>query len=125
MTKSKIWCLLINHNKKPVGNPFSVQLSSEDDIDDLKQKVEKKMSNLLADTGVDRITVWRCPTLFIREDSGRGKLKLNEIENRINKINFDDENMTYEVAVSANVESIDIAGNETLLVEMPCAFFSS
>jgi hypothetical protein len=56
----KVWCLLVDHENRPPGEPFKVQVSSETDVADLKEIVGGGMSPPLADAAAAELKVWRC-----------------------------------------------------------------
>ncbi|KAF8272171.1 hypothetical protein EI94DRAFT_1718646 [Lactarius quietus] len=60
MANNKVWCLLINYAKELDGEPFPVEVSSGDDIDDLKNKVKLQKEPDLDDIPADHLVVWKC-----------------------------------------------------------------
>ncbi|KAF8325050.1 uncharacterized protein EI90DRAFT_3129111 [Cantharellus anzutake] len=122
----EVWCLLVDHESRPVaGQPIKVQVSSETDVDDLKEKVKDKVSPRLDDTAAFELEVWRftnSPANFVDYDhevlkelvskafSNRGVKKLRPrqvIEHLINP----DRN-----AVS---DGEPLSNGEALLVKLP------
>jgi hypothetical protein len=61
----KVWCLLVDHENRPTGGPFKVQVSPETDVADLKKMVKDEVSPLLADAAAAELDVWKCtdPTI--------------------------------------------------------------
>ena len=60
MTNTKVWCLLINHAKEIDGDPFSVEVSSADTIDNLKDKIKLKNKPDFDSIPARHLVVWKC-----------------------------------------------------------------
>jgi hypothetical protein len=56
----KVWCLLVDHENRPTGGLFKVQVSSETDVADLKEMVKAKAPRLLGDMDAYELDVWKC-----------------------------------------------------------------
>lgn len=60
---SEIWCLLINHRKKPnLGRIFSVNVPANTSVAELKEKIQEKVPRKLhhIDANSLVVLVWRC-----------------------------------------------------------------
>jgi hypothetical protein len=61
-TTSIVWCLVINHENKPLGNVFSVRIPSTDSVADLKKAIKKKTEPVLNHFAANELCVWKvCP----------------------------------------------------------------
>ena len=56
----KIFCLVIDHERTPQGQPFPISCSTGDTVGDLKEMVKEKKPNDLGGVDADHLTVWRC-----------------------------------------------------------------
>ncbi|KAL5527002.1 hypothetical protein ACEPAF_8731 [Sanghuangporus sanghuang] len=83
MAVIKIWCLLIDHEKKAAyGNVFGVTVPADADIDDLTKKVKEERPDVLEHVVPGRLTVWRCTDSgidFADIDSDKFNDRLNEV----------------------------------------------
>ncbi|KZT09101.1 uncharacterized protein LAESUDRAFT_722803 [Laetiporus sulphureus 93-53] len=52
-----IWCLLINHEKEPIGTPSAVPVSSMDTVDHLRNKVKAHFQPALDSIAVNELVV--------------------------------------------------------------------
>jgi hypothetical protein len=88
---SKVWCLLIDHDHKPIfGEPFPVTIHHEDTIHDLKIKLRVMWESI--HFAPNEVEIWKCKT---------SKLSANDSFTRMKKqlggLNFDgDENSDAE-----------------------------
>lgn len=107
-----IWCILIDHEKKPVGRgrdkKFSVTLSSNKSVDALKKAVKNKRANDTDKIDSVDFAVWRC-------------------KDRKTRFNADElEKQVHAVFTRGEVEDLDAmdtiaAIGEILLVQLPGA----
>jgi hypothetical protein len=118
MAATRYWCLVINHEKKLVGNKFSFKLTPEVIIDELKKVVKSKMAPLLDNVDADELTVWRCKNLLIKK-AGESELSRGKLERHIKAVDFSDTENNYIVDEGDTVASLSLAKNELLLVQMP------
>ncbi|KAF8325066.1 uncharacterized protein EI90DRAFT_3129151 [Cantharellus anzutake] len=78
----EVWCLVVNHDNRPTGEPLQVGISSETNVAGLKEKVKDKVSPRLDDTAA-----FELEELVSKAFSNRGvkKLRLRQvIEHLIN-----------------------------------------
>src|SRR6266446_2499174 len=67
----EVWCLVVDHDNRPIGRPLKVEVSSDADVDDLTEKVKDKASPRLDDTAAFELEVWRftnSPAKFVDND---------------------------------------------------------
>jgi hypothetical protein len=121
MTDFDCFCLLINHEKKPIGKRFSVKLSPEDRIWALKEKVKQERENDLIGIDAPNISVWKCPELYIAGDTAGNELTPDEITRRINETDFNDNRVAACPRVDRRVAELRLSEDDTLLVQIPCA----
>ncbi|KAF8262318.1 hypothetical protein EI94DRAFT_1789026 [Lactarius quietus] len=60
MANTTVWCLLVNHAQELDGEPFKVEVSSTDTVDDLKVGVKLRKKLDLDDIDADHLVVWKC-----------------------------------------------------------------
>lgn len=126
-TTDKIWCLLINQEKKLVGSPFQIDFSPDTNIADLRKNVkEEEKANCLEKVDDHELDVWRCtdPILSVNKN----KKQLQEL---VRGVDFSDEKKTAELASATKVmslkfpdheSSVQFGDDEILLVQFPGAF---
>ena len=117
---TKLWCILIDH-QHIMGEPFSVYISPETDVADLKEKILLKMPSLLQHVDAPSLTVWKCPGLIIPGDS-KG---IHELKARIHRLDLSKEEDAQRLAVVRRVSSLGVAPDEVLLVQMPGTYSHS
>ena len=105
-----VWCLLLSHEKKPIGGQFRVKIFPQAFIADLKKKVMERVPS--ASIAAFELIVWRCmdrTTTFITNDTLEAQVSMafSNVE---------------RLQERHNVAGLSIADSETLLVQMPGAF---
>ena len=115
-TDLTVWCLLIDHAKKVIGNVFSVNIPSNSSVDQLKKKIKEDSSNTLANVDAACLTVWKC-----RDEEVKTK-KSEDLVDCVGSFDFSEEsNDVEEVDPEDSVGELNLASKETLLVEFPGA----
>ncbi len=116
MKSSKIWCILVDHEfQKQVEVRFSVQPSSNDYIDDLKDQVKVKLHPSLNHVPSARLTVWKM----------KGEMIINraDVEERLveilGNINFDNEDTIEMLDPWEQVADLGLTDGQVLLVQLP------
>lgn len=84
---NKVWCLLIDHETRLVGEAFYVILAENEVVADLKEKVKEEVSSRLDHIAPNTLLVWRCKD----QTTALGELDSTELEEHIGKL-FDDHN---------------------------------
>ncbi|KZT00302.1 uncharacterized protein LAESUDRAFT_718226 [Laetiporus sulphureus 93-53] len=111
-----IWCLLIDHEKKLIGTPFEVTVSSVDTVDRLRKKVKEDRS--VGTAGVDSasLIVWRCidPTTTLDDEDHE------TLEGQVSEAFFNQK--VKRLGVRRTIADLKLSKDETLLVQMPSAF---
>ncbi|KAL5527001.1 hypothetical protein ACEPAF_8730 [Sanghuangporus sanghuang] len=83
MSDHRVWCLLIDHEKKAVfGDVFSIKVPHDAYVDDLKMKIKELRPDVLEHVVPGRLTVWRCTDSgidFADIDSDKFNDRLNEV----------------------------------------------
>ncbi|KAL5523395.1 hypothetical protein ACEPAF_1662 [Sanghuangporus sanghuang] len=113
MAVIKIWCLLIDHEKKAVfGNAFSVIVGPDACIEDLTEKAKEKRSVDLEHVDAARLTVWRCT------DSGIdfGDIDSDDFNNRLKEVFSPDEQKVKKLKPKQELRQLT---EKTLLIEVP------
>jgi hypothetical protein len=113
MTTVRRWCLVINHEKNPVGNIFSLELTPEVFVDQLKKMVKSKMTHRLDGINANKLTVWRCTTLPIGGHGGEGG---RHIDFSTHEDHFVIGERVGERAIIAN---LGLAVSDVLLLQLP------
>ncbi len=115
---SKIWCILVDHEfQKQVGVHFSVQTSSEDDIDDLKDKVKVKLPTRLTHVSSPDLTVWKTKgEMIINSAEVKEPKRLVEI---LGNINVDNEDAIEMLDPVEQVADLGLTDGQFLLVQLP------
>src|SRR5579863_6972985 len=110
MATPTIWCLTIDHEKKPIGMLFKVIL--ENDIGDLREKVKEKKPNALKDFDADDLVVWRCKGKqnFDDQDSGELELQVRAV--------FSDKKIT-QLRGRQKINELKLSDSEILLIQVP------
>ncbi|KZT02786.1 uncharacterized protein LAESUDRAFT_388704 [Laetiporus sulphureus 93-53] len=112
-TLMDIWCLLIDHKKEPIGTLFTVKISSDADVNDLRAKVKEKRSVDTAGVDSARLIVWRCMDSTIIFDDEDPKTLKDQVSEAFS-------NQKLEVLrVSETIADLKLSKEETLLVQMP------
>jgi hypothetical protein len=108
-TTGEVWCLLINHEKPPIGDIFYLGISPKTCIAHLKEKVMEKNPTFAKEINPDEL-VWRCmdrTTAFDVNDNEPQALAFSNVE---------------RLDTRQKVAGLSIIDSETLLVQMPSAF---
>ncbi len=112
---SKIWCILVDHEFQNQGRSFSVRTSSEDDIDDLKDKVKVKLHPRLTHVSSMDLTVWKT----------KGEMIINEAEVKerlveiLGNIDVDNEDTIEMLRPGEQVADLGLTDDQVLLVQLP------
>ncbi|TDL27678.1 hypothetical protein BD410DRAFT_324833 [Rickenella mellea] len=108
----KVWCLLLSPDKTPIGRPLSVEVSPNDIVAKLKEKIKEKKPNRLQDVDPDELAVWKCkePTSFDWTDS-------QTLENQVRQV-FS-ENKVKILVEDTEVSGITFATHELLFARLP------
>ncbi|KAF8314837.1 uncharacterized protein EI90DRAFT_3135726 [Cantharellus anzutake] len=109
----EVWCLVVNHNNRPTGRPFKVEVSSGADVDDLVEKVKAKGSPRLDDTAAFELEVWRfanSPADFVVND--------HEVLEELVSEAFSNMRVK-ELLPSRKIAGLNILAGEALLVKLP------
>ena len=77
----KLWCVLIDHEKRLMGGLFSVSRDHGIDVEDLVKKVKEKRFVTLKEVDSRMLTVYKLDGLTTN-------LKKDELEDHISKIDF-------------------------------------
>jgi hypothetical protein len=107
---TKVWCLVIDHEKTPIGAPFDISVASGDSIHDLKRKVKNEKPNALVKIDADNLVVWKCPELCDTDEKNE-----EQILELIKTVNFSDER---KIAARKRVMNLGLSENDILLVQM-------
>ncbi|KAL5480201.1 hypothetical protein ACEPAI_1471 [Sanghuangporus weigelae] len=112
MAGRKVWCILIDHEKKATfGEAFSVIVGLDACIEDLTEKVKEKRPDVLGNVIPRVLTVWRCTDSeidFVNMGSDNFYDRLNEVspnEEKVEKLN--------------PKQGVEQLTDETLLIEVP------
>jgi hypothetical protein len=119
MSTFRVWCLLVDYKKQPNGKVFSVRMSYEDCIDDLKKEVKKQTAPQLDDIASNHLIVWKCPGLTFVEDSEGNALEPGV---DISRVDFTNSQSAFILGESRNVAALNLTEADTLLAEMPGVF---
>ncbi|OCB89386.1 hypothetical protein A7U60_g3477 [Sanghuangporus baumii] len=111
MTDLRVWCLLINHEKKAaVENAFSVILHPDACVVDLKKKVKEKLNLEHVDAAM--LTVWRCTDSEI----DFGDMDSDNINDRLNEVFSPNEEKVKKLKPKQELRQLT---EKTLLIEVP------
>ncbi|KIY53172.1 hypothetical protein FISHEDRAFT_69034 [Fistulina hepatica ATCC 64428] len=107
-----VWCLLIDHGKKPMGQIFKVKMLFDDHVSDLQLEIKKRTPSDTHEVDADELVVWRCKdqTAFVNAETSE------LLQEQVNKV-FNNEN----VERLSTMQAIADVKDQTLLV-MPGAF---
>jgi hypothetical protein len=118
----RLWCILIDHDFGDIlGNVFSVDMSSEGAVADLKTKIKATTDPELAHIPPDRLVVWKCPGLNVRGDDENDE----EFAARIHGVNFSRKEEAQRLYEMRRVSSLGVPPDEMLLVQLPGTYFHS
>jgi hypothetical protein len=109
---TRVFCLIIDHKKRPLDECFGIKLSSEDLIDDLKEKAKENLPKTLGAFDITKLKVWRCPGL--RNDETPA-----QTGDRIKAIDFSNEKQAERLRPSTEVMSLKLSKSDLLLVQIP------
>ncbi|KAL5478489.1 hypothetical protein ACEPAI_2673 [Sanghuangporus weigelae] len=113
MTGLRVWCLLINHEKKPAfGDVFSVTVGLDACIEDLTEKVKEELPNTHRHVDAAMLTVWKCTDSEI----DFGDMDSDNFNDRLNKVFNPDEKKAKKLNSTQGVEQFR---DQTLLIEVP------
>jgi hypothetical protein len=111
-----VWYFLIDHNKKPLGEPTSDDLPHDATADDFKKKVKDRRAIDLRHVDAARLEVWRC------KDRDVGKGSEEDLEEHIRGFGFSKTNGHVEkVDPRIKVAGLDLDPMEILIVRTPGA----
>jgi hypothetical protein len=110
--EAEVWCLLVNHEKKPIGRPFPIRISPQTTVAHLKEKVMERNPTPAKEISPSELAVWRCKdrtTAFDDDDRLEAQviMAFSDVE---------------ELHTRQKVAVLSIAESETLLLQMPSAF---
>lgn len=115
-THLKVSCLLIDHQKRTtLLTPFSVRVSAETSVEDLKGTIKMKLG--FSRVPDPLIEVWKCKerTLLVTETK-------KQLSTRIEQMDFNNEDIVYEVPIPTTMAALNLLANEILLVHISCTF---
>ncbi|KAL5512875.1 hypothetical protein ACEPAH_3273 [Sanghuangporus vaninii] len=114
----EVWCLLVDHEKKAAfGDLFSVIVSPDARIQELKKKVKEERPDVLEHVVLATLTVWRCmnPKLLVRMKPAQLKMGLSSVD-------FTDETKTEELGPGHKIMELSLSlSEEIVLIEVPGA----
>ena len=70
----KLWCLIIKHNMKPLGDLFQVECDDNDSVTMLKKKVKEEMKPKLNNFTANLLTVWQYKDRNVDFDNDNKKI---------------------------------------------------
>ncbi|KAL5477030.1 hypothetical protein ACEPAI_3217 [Sanghuangporus weigelae] len=115
MSDLRVWCLLIDHEKKAAfGNAFSVIVGLDACIEDLKEKVKEKRTNVLEHVDAAMLIVWRCTNPILLSEVDEAQLQKD-----LNNVDFIDETKAGRLGVGQEIRSLRLFRGEILLIEVP------
>ncbi|KAL5524889.1 MAD1_2 [Sanghuangporus sanghuang] len=113
MSDHRVWCFLIDHEKKAAfGNAFSVIVGPDACIEDLTKKAKEARTVDLEHVDAARLTVWRCTDPGI----DFGNMDSDDFNKRLKEIFSPDEKKVKKLNPKHGVEQL---ADETLLFEIP------
>ncbi|KAL5478279.1 hypothetical protein ACEPAI_2463 [Sanghuangporus weigelae] len=115
MAVIKIWCLLIDHEKKAAfGDAFSINVPHDASVDDLKKKIKEEQPDVLGHVAPRALAVWRCmnPTLL-------AEVNRAQLQKGLNNVDFTDETKAERLGVGQEIRSLRLFRGEILLIEVP------
>ncbi|KAL5522871.1 hypothetical protein ACEPAG_8889 [Sanghuangporus baumii] len=113
MADLKVWCLLIDHEKKAAfGNPFSVIVSPNASIEDLAKKVKIERPDVLEHVVPAMLTVWRCTDPSI----DFGDIVPNDLNQKLDEVFSPEQRKVEWLKPKQGVEQL---AEKTLLIEVP------
>jgi hypothetical protein len=111
----KIWYLLVDHERKPIGRSAKAFVSADTDIEDLTEKIKTEKQHHLAHVNADELEVWKCNDPELSAD--RPLDKLRDIVGRIKFSKNGD--YAVELAAARKVMSLGLRQHELLLIRVP------
>ena len=113
------WVVVFSRDLQNFGGRFKIDISRDEDIDDLKKTVKNFRRNGLSHVFPPRLTIWRCKDRETAFHSG----DVEALDRQISKLLSGEE----LEALSADEKLVDlcISVNETLLVEAPSTFLGA
>ncbi|KAL5527000.1 hypothetical protein ACEPAF_8729 [Sanghuangporus sanghuang] len=115
MTDLRVWCLLIDHEKKAAfGDVFSVKVPHDAYVDDLKTKIKEVRPVALGHVNRVMLTVWRCMNPKLLAEVNRAQMEKN-----LSNVDLTDETKTEELGPGQEITSLGLSDGEVLLIQVP------
>jgi hypothetical protein len=116
MARIKVWCILVDSNNLPFGQPDGVYLGHSDDISELKTGIKdgaykERLAHVNTTTEME---VWRCPSLTLR---GIRPGEIGEIVRDL-KLSLDQDSNGEELGGWIPVMSLQLQEYEPLVVRV-------
>lgn len=116
----EVWYLLIDHEKKPLGQSDIVHIPPGAFVGDLKRKIKEDGADIAhhfnREVAAAELVVWRCRN----RNAGKGSARV--LKNDIKDFIFSEESVDVEkVDPMDTVEDLDLAPKEMLIVQLPRA----
>ncbi|OCB85752.1 hypothetical protein A7U60_g7103 [Sanghuangporus baumii] len=87
MTDLRVWCLLIDHEKKAAfGDVFSVKVPHDAYVDDLKTKIKEVRPVALGHVNRVMLTAEEAPKAIKKEDADDGQEQISEGRSKKRKL---------------------------------------
>ncbi|KAH9027874.1 hypothetical protein EDB85DRAFT_1972594 [Lactarius pseudohatsudake] len=115
MKPSETWLLLVDHNFRAIGEPFSVDTISGDDyIADLKEKAKEERQIDLARVDAANLTVWKTKgTMTIDE------LNFESFPEILSSIDVDNKDTIEKLREVQRMGNLGLSGSQILLIRLP------
>ncbi|KAL5512425.1 hypothetical protein ACEPAG_3417 [Sanghuangporus baumii] len=114
MTDLRIWCLLIDREKKDTfGDAFSIIVGPDARIEDLKEKAKEKRPVVLGNVDLPFLTVWRCmnPILLV-------EVEWAQLQKDLSNVDFTDRTKIKRLGSGQKITTLG-SSEEILLIEVP------
>ena len=108
----KLWCLVIEHNMKPLGDLFQVECDDNDSVAVLKKKVKEEMKPELNDFTANSLTVWQCKDRNVDFDNDDKKI----VKSRVQQVLYEN---VKKLLPRKKLRELELSEEDTLIVEMP------
>ncbi|KAL9715323.1 hypothetical protein Ac2012v2_001986 [Leucoagaricus gongylophorus] len=108
----KLWCLVIEHNMKPLGSLFQVEYDDNDSIAVLKEKAKAKMEPELNDFAANSFTVWQCKDRNVDFSTDDDEI----VKSQVQQILYEN---VKKLLPRKKLRELELSEEDTLIVEMP------
>ena len=122
-TTTNVWCLVIDHEYKPIGSAIKVTVPLTLNVANLKTKITEEKQNALAHVGAHMLTVFECTdsSIDLVDDDDNGSDE-GMVPNKVKKV-FSSK-MVKKLRVDRTIASLQLQ-NDTLIVQVPGSLYAT